>query len=259
MTHKLSYLYSSTPDLDNSIFKKTKFSKCKYIYLQHAPVSLIMVYNDAAFKNFDAIQAVNKNQFFEIKAINKKFNVNIRSLKMRYKFINNSHIRNIEKKMDVLVAPSWNTDFYKLNLHLDLIKLLKKHNLTFHFRPHYMSFKKKEISKKFFFDNKIEHNFDNNLNFLDYNNLITDWSGIFIEFAFFNKKKAYLINTSRKIRNKEYESYNLVPIEVSSRELLGKVYKTKEVDKLINELQNDYLTNSNNKEAINNFFLENFY
>ena len=125
LTHKLSYLYSSTPDLDNSIFKKTKFSKCKYIYLQHAPVSLIMVYNDAAFKNFNAIQAVNKNQFFEIKAINKKFNINIRPLKMRYQFINNSHIRNIEKKTDVLVAPSWNTDFYKLNLHLDLIELLQ--------------------------------------------------------------------------------------------------------------------------------------
>ena len=53
-----------------------------------------MVYNDAAFKNFNAIQAVNKNQFFEIKAINKKFNINIRPLKMRYQFINNSHIRN---------------------------------------------------------------------------------------------------------------------------------------------------------------------
>ena len=34
LTLKLDVLYSSTPDLDHTIFKRSKFSKCKYIYLQ---------------------------------------------------------------------------------------------------------------------------------------------------------------------------------------------------------------------------------
>ena len=63
LTLKLKYLYSSTPDLNQTIFKKSKLSKCKYIYLQHTPVSLTMIYNENAYDAFDALQAINTFQF----------------------------------------------------------------------------------------------------------------------------------------------------------------------------------------------------
>ena len=64
---KLNLLYSSTPDIGNTIFKRSKLKKnCKYIYLQHSPVSLTMIYREKAFENFDAIQVISKFQESEI-------------------------------------------------------------------------------------------------------------------------------------------------------------------------------------------------
>ena len=63
LTLNLKFLYSSTPDLENSLFKKSKFSNCKYIYLQHSPVSLNLIYRENAFDSFDALQTISKYQF----------------------------------------------------------------------------------------------------------------------------------------------------------------------------------------------------
>ena len=51
LTLRLKYFYSSTPkkDLNNSLFVKSKSSKCKYIYLQHSPMEVLPKHNDKAF------------------------------------------------------------------------------------------------------------------------------------------------------------------------------------------------------------------
>jgi hypothetical protein len=54
LTHKLKVLYSTTPGLNKTIFAKSKFVKCKYIYLQHSPISLTLAYPDQYFDEFDA-------------------------------------------------------------------------------------------------------------------------------------------------------------------------------------------------------------
>ena len=59
LTLKLKFLYSSTPNIENTIFKKSKFSKCKYIYLQHGAVSTTMIYDANVFDKFDAIPGYN--------------------------------------------------------------------------------------------------------------------------------------------------------------------------------------------------------
>ena len=61
-TLKLKYLYSSTPGLDDTYFKKSKVYNCKYIYLQHSPVGLINKYQKNAFNNFDVVQVINSFQ-----------------------------------------------------------------------------------------------------------------------------------------------------------------------------------------------------
>ena len=112
LTLKLKYLYSSTPDIENTIFKKTKFSNCKYIYIQHSPVSLNLIYRESAFDNFDAIQTISKFQNNEIKEIIKKRNLKLKVFKSKYRFIEeNLNSSSKSKKYDLLIAPSWNTDF----------------------------------------------------------------------------------------------------------------------------------------------------
>ena len=80
LTLKLKFLYSSTPDLNNTIFKRSKFSNCKYIYLQHSPVSLNLIYRENAFDFFDAVQVINNYQLNEMNEIKK-----INSLKLIFK------------------------------------------------------------------------------------------------------------------------------------------------------------------------------
>ena len=96
LTIKLKYLYSSTPDLENSIFKRSKFSNCKYIYLQHSPVSLNLIYNENAFIAFDAVQTISDYQYLEFNEIKKIKGLKTRPFKSKYLFI--KHTENKSKQ-----------------------------------------------------------------------------------------------------------------------------------------------------------------
>ena len=238
LTLKLGYLYSSTPDLNQSIFQKSRVSKCKYIYLQHSPASLTMIYNSQAFDAFDAVQAINIYQFNEMKEIILKKNLKSRVFKGKYLFLSDQKKinENFNYHFDLLIAPTWNSNFYKLNCHLILNELLSKHNISYVLRPHPMSLKKKEIS---LIDlNKLNIKFDisRRINLNSYKFLISDWSGIFIEFAILTKRKSLLVNTPKKILNKNYTNYDQVPIEISLRNVFGTTFEVNELEKLVNEL-----------------------
>ena len=84
-----------------------------------------------------------------------------------------------------------------------------------------MSFKKGEITNDEIIKMGITLDNSKLVNFNEFNFLISDWSGIFIEFALVNKRKSFLINTEKKRNNFNYERYINKPIEISKRELFG--------------------------------------
>ena len=260
LTLKLKYLYSSTPDINNTIFKKSKFSNCKYIYIQHSPVSLNLIYREGAFDNFDAIQTISKFQNDEIKEIIKSRNLKLKVFKSKYRFIEkNKYFKSETRKFDLLIAPSWNTSFYKLNCHKILHEHLVKNSISYKLRPHPMSFKKKEISFEEL--NKIMIPIDNSklVNLDNFHFLISDWSGIFIEFALINKRKSFLINTPKKRNNLNYEKYINKPIEITKRELFGKIFTVENLDALVNELVAQKKDMQHQDTEIIKFTEENFY
>ena len=251
LTLKLDYLYSSTTDLGQTIFRRSKFSKCKYIYLQHAPVSLTMIYNSNAFDLFDAVQAVNTYQFEEMKEIKIKRNLKTKVFKGKYLFLSRYTSKNYKSntyEADLLIAPSWNSNFYQLNCHLQLKYLLEKNNISYILRPHPMSLKKKEIYLNDLKKNNIQFDISHKVNLNNFRFLISDWSGIFIEFAIISKRKAFLINTRKKILNKNYSVYKNIPMEISTRNILAKTYETNELENLVKELKNK-------KDNFNNFLI----
>ena len=266
LTLKLNVLYSSTPDLNNTIFQRSKFSKCKYIYLHHTPVSLTLIYNPNAFDAFDAVQSISTYQYREMKEIIFKKKLNTRTFKSKYLVIN----KQIEKNKtqtpdsDLLIAPSWNSDFYKLNCHILLKKFLTKSKLSYRLKPHPMSIRKGEISMN---DLKRQNIPTDNLDFPNlhkYRFLITDWSGIFIEFAFLFKRKAFLINTTKKMRNKNYLNFENKPIEISLRNVFAKTYEIQNIQNIVKEieiLKNEIkeINNISEDESIKKIISENFY
>jgi len=266
LTLKLHYLYSSTTDLGQTIFKRSKFSKCRYIFLQHAPVSLTMVYNPNAFDLFDAVQAVNTHQFEEMKEMKIKRNLKTKVFKGKYLFLSeyaSKNYKNNTYEADLLIAPSWNSKFYQLNCHLQLKYLLEKNNINYILRPHPMSLKKKEIYLEDLKKNNIQFDISYKANLNNFKFLISDWSGIFIEFAIITKRKAFLINTPTKILNKNYSDYKNIPMEISTRSILGKTFETNELENLVRELKDNKnnfdnysipLENENIKKKIKEIF-----
>ena len=258
LTLKLDYLYSTTPGLNQTSFQKTKFSKCKYIYLQHSPIGLIHAYYHDAFINFDVVHVINTFQLKDLITINSIYKKKIKVFKSKYSLLNKTFISN-NLKLNILIAPSWNTLFYKNNYHKSLFNLLTKKNINFSIRPHPMSFKKKEISKLELLSvgYKIDENSD--FDFNTYNTLISDWSGIFIEFSYFLKKKAFLINTPKKILNKNSKNFNPISFEEFSRNEIANVYD----DKYLSQMVEDIINCSNDKmeddkKEINKYF-ENYF
>lgn len=206
LTSKNKIIYSTTPDLNNSIFKTSKFQKNRYIYLQHSSVSLIHAYNKKAFINFDAIQAINKFQFNEIKLINKTFKKKIRGFKSKYKIINKLIRKSDEKEAyDLMIAPSWSTGFYNEDFYTFVDKLIK-FNIKFVLRPHPMSIKKGEINLNLLRKKGVI--LDNNKipNFSKTKNLISDSSGVFFEFMFVKKRMPILIDSLEKNLSNEFKN-----------------------------------------------------
>ena len=257
---KIKFLYTTTPDLNSTVFKRSIFNKTKYIYIQHSPVSLSMAYRDNAFIHFDAIHAVNRNQYSDIMDLNRLYKKKIKPLRYRYFFLDqftpkkNTTIT----KIDYLIAPTWNTNFYKLNLHKKIFNILKDANKTFVFRPHYMSINKKEFEfndinlKTNEIDISSEFSFDN------YSNLISDWSGIYLEFAILKKIKPILINSKMKVRNNEFEKFTMQPIELELRNSISFQFDEGDLDNFIKYISKDTNLDLEQKE-ITNILISKFY
>ena len=99
------------------------------------------------------------------------------------------------------------------------------------------------------------------IEFQKYNFLISDRSGIFIEYSLIFKRKAFLINTQKKIVNTEYLKLQNKPIEISLRNTLAKSYEISQIPEIIKEIlahKNLQKSNESNNE-IEKIIKSNFY
>lgn len=211
-TLNAKYVYSSTPDLNYSIFVKNKKKNSKYFYIQHSPVGLLNAYNDYAFINFDLIFCNNIYQKQDILKINNFFKKKIKSWKQKI-HIEEIKIKKNQNKKKILIAPTWSTNFYDKRI-LQSLNVLN-YNFDVTFRPHFMSIKNED----FFYNSIINKNFildkSANLKLEKYDLLISDWSGIYLEYLIQMRKKPVLINTKEKIRNNSFR--NEISIEKKLR------------------------------------------
>lgn len=256
-TLKIKTVYTSTPDLDEFIFKRSQNPGIKYIYIQHSPVSLSLAYKEKAFVYFDAVQVVNRFQLEELYEINTQYKKKIKPIKSKYFFLEN--FNNIKRKNHkLLLAPTWNTNFYKKNLHLKIKKILDENNIDFELRPHKMSLINNEIRLDYLKSNGFKLNLNTFCNYFDYNNLITDWSGIFIEFAMINKIKPICINSEKKIRNTKFHLKKNATAEFILRKEISKEIEEDTLEKITTIInQNNIIENSIDiDKIINKYFFK---
>ena len=263
-------MFLTLTDLGNHVVSKTKNIN-KYIYYFHAPVSTTKNYTATAFDNYDVIlcngdyqiDEIRKREF--IKKIKKK--KLIKSGYFYFDYLNNLMNKNI-KANEILIAPSWNynnKNFINENLE-KIIQSALNGGHTVRFRPHPESFKrsmltinnliKKFSNKKFILDETSE----NIYSMEKAKCLITDNSGIAIEFVLLFKRPTLYFEDIDKIHNTEFDNYkNLITIDQKVKDTFGYTFRYENIKDLNTLISKSIVEFTNKDVEIKNFIEDNFY
>ena len=201
-----------------------------------------MIYRNKAFFNYDKIFCVGEHHYKELSEYKKNFNLDkIELFKGGYpkldELIENFNVKQIKtKKNKISIAPSWGE---KNLIHYDLEKFfssLIRKNFEIIFRPHYQMFKYnskklKYLKRKYGKETGIffEESDTSFKNILNSEFLITDWSGIGIEYAFITGNPVIYVNTKKKINNVSFNDINHIPIEIDIRDKIGIILEPEEL------------------------------
>ena len=263
-------IFLTLTDLDNHAVKKTK-NVDKYIYYFHGAVSTTKVYTATAFDNYDIILC---NGDYHLNEIRKRESIKkikkkklIKTGYFYFDYLNNK-INTKIKANEILIAPSWNysqKDFINENLEEIIQSVLSKGYIV-KFRPHPESFKRSMITI-----NNFKNKFSNEKFILDETTenigsmenakcLITDSSGIAIEYVLLFKKPALYFENNDKIHNIEFNDYNdLITMDQMVKQSFGYTFKKeniKDLDILINKSISEF---KNKEVEIKDFIDNNFY
>lgn len=251
---KAQNLFLTVTDLGNNLIKKTN-NIDNYIYYFHSPVSTTKNYTTKAFDNYDTIMCNGQFQIDEIRIREKLKKLPKKNLIPSGYFYFDYLIKNINYKINskkILIAPSWNnqmSNFINENF-VKLIEVLVKKNFKVIFRPHPEHFKRSKNILKKIKNNFSQQNFEfdedvNNFKSIEEAKcLITDSSGIAIEYMLIMKRPVLYLDEYDKIHNSEFNDYSsLQTIDIKIKNNFGYLFTKKDFDKIddiINISQNDF-------------------
>lgn len=196
------FLFTTTPGVGTSYFPKSKIypknNRPKYVYYFHSLVSPNESYIKNSFKGFDYILSPSIIISNQLKILAK----NSQIIDFGYQLFdglefNYSNLPGDTKK--VLIAPTWHEDSlfnYANRLKLQsLVDFFENYKYKVFLRPHFMELKDLTTNyddEYFLIDEYIDlQNFDF---------LVTDWSGISLEYFFTTGRVTLFIDTKKKIR-----------------------------------------------------------
>lgn len=246
-TLDVDVLVMTMPDMNSFHIKRSPFS-VKYVYVQHSLVSTHMIYRPQAFDYFDIIFCSGPHHIIEIKTRERNNKLNQKCL-VQHGYGRLDKIINLNKNLSlktkkssiksVLIAPSWGVNGL-LEVHgLVLIENLLKCGLRTIVRPHPMTFLKNpklfDLLQKYFGKNpnySLDLDIDSIKSLLDADIMISDWSGVALEFSFGLQKPLIFVDTPKKINNKKYHELDIIPLEVLIRKKIGVVIPQEKINKI---------------------------
>lgn len=230
------------PDLQNFIFKKSPSVK-KYVYVFHALVSTHQQYRAHAFDHYDAVFCTGPQQVEEIRESEGLYSLPAKEIiGYGYPLLQTLKEKAMQTSVQlnkVLIAPSWYSEGILNTCILPLLNELRKTNKEVWIRPHPEFVKR---NKKAYQALLRQARNDNNIHFdkspsvythlLDAAHLITDRSGIALEYAFTMQRPVMFIDTPLKIQNPDVKRFRLEPLENRYRKALGRTVAPSELHKL---------------------------
>ena len=252
-------LIMTMPDLDTFYIKRSKAHPVHYVYVFHSMVSVHSQYLKGAFDHFDTIFCTGSYQCDEIRETEKTYGLpEKRLLKFGYHRLEalmddvrrhrqRSRGLDTEGPRRVIVAPSWGNEAILEVCGGQLVQILLYAGYTTIVRPHPMTVKRTpevidQLRKRF----QRHEGFQLQIDIRDTSTLyeshvmISDWSGVALEYAFGCERPVIFIDVPKKNRNPECSAIPNVPIEVSIREKIGRVVSPQNLDGLPTAIEEIY-------------------
>ena len=243
---KAKILIMDMPDLNSFHIKRSKVFPVHYIYIFHSMFSIHSYLRKGAIDSYDTIFCVGKHHVNEILETEKIYNLKPKKL-VEYGFgrldtllneKNEINQNNFEKNL-IIMTPTYGKDNFLEICGIEIINILLDSNFKVLLRPHFRIFQETpeliNKIKKTFEDHKnfrLEDGIISKEDFHSSKYLISDWSGISMEYAFVFERPVIYIDVPQKIMNDEMEKIPLIPLEVSIREKIGFLLDIKKLDKL---------------------------
>ena len=233
---KAKILIMDTPDLDSFHIKRSKIFPVHYIYIFHSMFSVHSYLRKGAVDHYDTIFCVGEHHKREILETEKIYGLKPKKL-VDYGFgrldtllreRNNFKKEKLNTENLIIIAPTYGDNNLLKICGVKLIETLLDSNFKVLLRPHFRIFKESKDVIRI-----IRDKFQNNNNFLleegiikpeifhSSRCMISDWSGISLEYAFIFERPIIYIDVPKKELNAEVDKISLQPIEVSIREEIG--------------------------------------
>ena len=254
---KAKILIMDMPDLDSFHIKRSKIFPVHYIYIFHSMFSVHSYLRKGAVNHYDTIFCVGEHHKREILETEKIYGLKPKKL-VDYGFgrldtllreRNNFKKEKLNTENLIIIAPTYGDNNLLKICGVKLIGTLLDSNFKVLLRPHFRIFKESEDVIRI-----IRDKFQNNNNFLleegiikpeifhSSRCMISDWSGISLEYAFIFERPIIYIDVPKKELNEEADKISLTPIEVSIREKIGHLVdpdNLTEIPKIISDINDE--------------------
>ena len=210
-----------------------------------------------ALDNYDTIFCVGPHHVNEIRATEKLYGLKPKTI-VNYGFGRLDTLLQEKEKFEksdsnlkdlILITPSYGDENLLEKCGIELIDTLLKSDFRVLLRPHFRTLRdSKELI------DSIKNKFGKNPSFIFedgvippeyFHNsicMISDWSGISMEYAFTFERSVIFIDVPKKILNPDADDLPLEPIEISIRKKIGHIVSTnniREIPNIINNLNNN--------------------
>lgn len=222
------------PDLHQYQVKRSRHD-VHYVYVQHSLVSLHMVYRKGAFDHYDTIFCAGPHHIREIRAVEAEFNLPPKKLVAHGygrldAILSQSWDRSVKETpvkspRHILVAPSWGAEgMIESGIGESIVEHLLQRQYRVTLRPHPQTLKfAKDKVGAILAQHKGNTLFTHELNVVgldtlhDSDAMISDWSGVALEYLLALKKPVLYVDVPMKVNNTEYHRIGLEPLESSIR------------------------------------------
>ena len=251
-----SVFITTTPDIETMHLKRSKHGGY-YIYTHHSMISTHMGYRTGAFDYFDAVFCTGPYQITETRARESRYNLPKKRL-VEFGYCQLDTLRTSSKKhiadgthndqkavKTVLLAPTWGENSILPICGEKVINILLESGHHVITRPHPETARKspeliQRINERFGSHDRFQLDLDttSDLSMQISNLMISDWSGVAMEYAYGFEKPVLFIDLPRKVNNPEYLELDIEPIEVSVRNEIGEVLELKNIDRVPTAINN---------------------